>query len=496
VGQLEEDRNPTLAFAHAISALERADTAETRRFALRQLWKGPLAFVRSEGTNGGVSSLSFSTDGEWLADSGTGARVWRRDGLGPFNVAGSFPRNVAAQFAGDGRRLVIAGPRSSGTTGMDVLGLPEFGLLKRIETPGEWLLAVRGDRLITARGRAPNGSAAEIVVRSLTAGDTQILGSLSEGSRRLQIDASGDGYFVSYPGEGRVLTSTLKVGAAGQRSVLRTSTPVSSFWLDGKDEQIALLDDAGALRVGSLAHASELRRLIGSPLKPTERINGVAFDRISQWLVAAFEGQGLRTWDLPGPPDAEPLVPLSGRLEHGADRRGDAAAEHDLYALLGFRTVDGFEYPAELEERRVSNPDSFEYLHTVTVQAGSESVDVIPVFQSLLPLNEVIQLPNFFDALDIVLLSVDPDTGEALRDGNGDLIKYNFGNTNWIALMLRNTSFIIQPEEVLAENFATLMEWRAEGVLPPANPDGFPVNDVDLLTAMEGVMASGCKRLP
>ena len=84
--------------------------------------------------------------------------------------------------------------------------------------------------------------------------------------------------------------------------------------------------------------------------------------------------------------------------------RTDPHLRDDLYALLGFRTVDGFEYPAELEERRVSNPDSFEYLHTVTVQSGSQSVDVIPVFQSLLPLNEVIQLPNFFDALDIVLV--------------------------------------------------------------------------------------------
>jgi hypothetical protein len=174
--------------------------------------------------------------------------------------------------------------------------------------------------------------------------------------------------------------------------------------------------------------------------------------------------------------------------------RTDPLLRDDLYALLGFRTVDGFEYPAELEERRVSNPDSFEYLHAVTVQSGSQSVDVIPVFQSLLPLNEVIQLPNFFDALDIVLLSVDPDTGAALRDGNGHLIKYNFGNTNWIPLMLRNTSFIIQPEEILADNFATLMEWRSDGVLPPANPNGFPANDVGLLTAMENVLASGSKR--
>ena len=175
--------------------------------------------------------------------------------------------------------------------------------------------------------------------------------------------------------------------------------------------------------------------------------------------------------------------------------RTDSRLRDDLYALLGFKTVEGFEYPAELEDRRLSNPDAFEYLHTLTVQSGSESVDVMPVIQSLLPLNEVIQLPNFFAALDIVLLSVDAGTGEVRRDGTGDLIKYNFGNTNWVPLMLRNSSYIIHPEELLADNFATLMEWRADGVLPPSNPDGVPVNDVDLLTAIEDVLASGCKRV-
>ena len=176
--------------------------------------------------------------------------------------------------------------------------------------------------------------------------------------------------------------------------------------------------------------------------------------------------------------------------------RTDSLLRDDLYALLGFKTVDGFEYPAELDGRRLSNPDAFEYQHALTVQSGSGSVDVMPVIQSLLPLNEIIQLQNFFDALDIVLLSVDAGTGEALRDGNGDLIRYNFGNTNWVPLMLRNSSYIIHPEEILADNFATLMEWRSDGVLPPANPGGFPVNDVDLLTAIEGVLASGCKRRP
>jgi hypothetical protein len=183
---------------------------------------------------------------------------------------------------------------------------------------------------------------------------------------------------------------------------------------------------------------------------------------------------------------------LAHEMFHVLSRR-DSRLRDDLYALLGFKRVDGFEYPAQLEDRRLSNPDAFEYRHTLTVQSESGSVDIVPVIQSLLPLDEVIQLPNFFDALDIVLLSVDPGTGEALRDGNGDLIKYNFGNTNWVPLMLRNSPFIIHPEEVLADNFATLMEWRSDGVLPPANPGGFPTNDVDLLTAIEGILATGCK---
>ena len=182
---------------------------------------------------------------------------------------------------------------------------------------------------------------------------------------------------------------------------------------------------------------------------------------------------------------------LAHEMFHVLSRR-DSVLRDDLYALLGFKRVDGFEYPAELEGRRLSNPDAFEYLHTLTVQSGSETVDVMPVIQSLLPLNEAIQLPNFFDALDIVLLSIDAGTGEALRDGNGDLIKYNFGNTNWVPLMLRNSSYIIHPEEILADNFATLMEWRADGVLPSDNPGGFPVNDVDLLVAIEAALANGC----
>jgi hypothetical protein len=182
---------------------------------------------------------------------------------------------------------------------------------------------------------------------------------------------------------------------------------------------------------------------------------------------------------------------LAHELFHVLSRFNPAQREA-LYSLLGFRRVEEFEYPGELEQTRLSNPDAFEYSHALSVQAASGPVHVLPVNQSRLPLADAILLPSIFEALDIALLAVDGDTGAVQRDANGAPIRYHFGNTNWPQLMLRNSSFIIHPEEVLADNFATLMEKRATGVLALANPGGFPNNDPGLLDAIETVLTTGC----
>jgi hypothetical protein len=174
--------------------------------------------------------------------------------------------------------------------------------------------------------------------------------------------------------------------------------------------------------------------------------------------------------------------------------RSDSRLRDNLYALLGFEFVLGFDYPAEMESRRGSNPDAFEYLHAITLEAGPERVQVIPLLQSRLPLSDVLRLPNVLESFDIALVSVDTTTGEVRRDADGHAITYNPGNTNWIPLMRRNTSYIIHPEEVLADNFATLMEWRANGAVPAANPSGAPANDTDLLNAIRDVLEAGCKQ--
>lgn len=173
------------------------------------------------------------------------------------------------------------------------------------------------------------------------------------------------------------------------------------------------------------------------------------------------------------------------------------ARRSELYALLGFQRFARFEYPAELEERRLSNPQAHHNEHALAVQTPDGPRDVVPVLQSAVPLEDIIELPTsgppaIFGVLDIVLLPVDIGTGAVLRDASGAPIRYGFGSSSWVSQMQRNSTYIIHPEELMADNFALLMEWRSSGVIPAATPSGFPVNDIALLTAIEEVLSAGC----
>jgi quinol monooxygenase YgiN len=183
------------------------------------------------------------------------------------------------------------------------------------------------------------------------------------------------------------------------------------------------------------------------------------------------------------------------------------AWREELYALLGFRRFAGLEYPAELEDRRLSNPMyGSRYEYVLTVQAASGPVDVTPAYQAAVPLEKFIAISEggmsagaFFEAIDFVLLPVDTGTRAVLRDDSGYPITYRFADTDWIERMQRNSSYIIHPDELMAENFALLMEWRRSGAVPESVPGGpgagFPVNDIELLEEIQKVLTAGCGEL-
>jgi creatinine amidohydrolase len=181
----------------------------------------------------------------------------------------------------------------------------------------------------------------------------------------------------------------------------------------------------------------------------------------------------------------------------------NTALREELYGLLGFRRFPGLEYPVELENRRLSNPMySARYEYALRVHTDSGPVYVTPVYQAAVPLEEFIAISGgglraVFEAVDFVLLPVDTGTRAVLRDDSGKPVVYTFEDTDWIEQMQRNSSYIIHPDEQMAENFALLMEWRRSGSVPetvPGGPgEGFPVNDIGLLTEIEKVLTAGCE---
>jgi hypothetical protein len=99
-------------------------------------------------------------------------------------------------------------------------------------------------------------------------------------------------------------------------------------------------------------------------------------------------------------------------------------------------------------------------------------------------------------SIDFVLLPVDTGTRAVLRDGSGYPIIYSHGDTDWTERMQRNSSYVIHPDEQMAENFALLMEWRRSGTVPESVPggpgEGFPVTDIELLEDIQNVLTAGC----
>lgn len=175
----------------------------------------------------------------------------------------------------------------------------------------------------------------------------------------------------------------------------------------------------------------------------------------------------------------------------------------ELYALLGFRRFTGFEFPVELEDRRLSNPMyGARHEYALTVQTDSGPVDVVPVYQAAVPLGEFIAIAEgrpraILEAIDFVLLPVDTATGTVLRDSRGKPVVYQFEDTDWADRMQRNSSYIIHPDELLADNFALLMEWRRSGTVPESIPggpgEGFRLNDLELLREIENILTAGCE---
>jgi hypothetical protein len=142
--------------------------------------------------------------------------------------------------------------------------------------------------------------------------------------------------------------------------------------------------------------------------------------------------------------------------------RADPDLREELYRAIGFQRCEAVEMPEALSRLRLTNPDAPQSRHTIAVRRQGEPLELLPF----------VYLPPKSDANDGIArmqtawLAVErregrcavPEDGEAVSLQNLDGFYEQVG---------RNTSYVMHPEEILADNFAVL--FRAPPKVP--SPD-------------------------
>ncbi len=117
-----------------------------------------------------------------------------------------------------------------------------------------------------------------------------------------------------------------------------------------------------------------------------------------------------------------------------------------LYALINFFPKH-IEIPKQTKERIIINPDAPLISHFINVIHNNVEVAVVPIILSNVTVSQI--NPNdkmFFKYINISLFSLEDNSIIPVVE------------TNYLDLVGRNTNYIIHPEEILADNFSSLVQ--------------------------------------
>lgn len=136
--------------------------------------------------------------------------------------------------------------------------------------------------------------------------------------------------------------------------------------------------------------------------------------------------------------------------------RNNPEFRKDMYGLIGFTvTPEELAYPADLADRRISNPDvnRFDSYATFTVDGKPQDCSMV-IYAS-----KPYEGGSFFDYLTIGLVPM--KDGKPLQEDGHSVVYSVEDASDFFEKVSRNTSYIINPEEILAENFSMALLGRS-----------------------------------
>lgn len=135
--------------------------------------------------------------------------------------------------------------------------------------------------------------------------------------------------------------------------------------------------------------------------------------------------------------------------------RNDPELRRELYALIGFTVLPrSVELPEGLAEYVIDNPDVNAHDSYATFQIDGQPRNCLMLLYS----KRDYEGDAFWDYFSTGLLEIDPETCLPVLDEEGNYHIYEVEEaSDFFDKVGRNTTYVIDPEEVLADNFSFLL---------------------------------------
>ena len=129
-----------------------------------------------------------------------------------------------------------------------------------------------------------------------------------------------------------------------------------------------------------------------------------------------------------------------------------------LYEIIGFKSGREIEYPAELLERKLTNPDAYHFDSYVELEIDDAPAKVLPL---TLTASTTLKPGGVMSNLTIEFLEVEADGPNlSVKRKEGKPVLHGIPNVmgEYMKQIGLNTSYIIHPEEIMADNFAMAIQ--------------------------------------
>jgi hypothetical protein len=134
--------------------------------------------------------------------------------------------------------------------------------------------------------------------------------------------------------------------------------------------------------------------------------------------------------------------------------RHNAELREALYAAIGFRRCESVVIPPEIAKLRITNPDTIENRHTISVRYRGQPVEALPYVR--FASENIDPRDGFKNALQVAWLLVDRQGAECRARGGAEGSVQPQDLDGLYEQVGRNTNYLFHPEEILADNFVHL----------------------------------------